>query len=351
MNSPRTDLRSADVSRLETRILFSAAPLVMVDGPVDMQDATPVSDVSATLTTEGDGPFAELVSTAKALAGVDEASDLRELDADGLVLERLADDALHALTDARQNASEVVFLDTSMDNLDQLLEELLSQATEARELEVVVLDAVRDGLEQITDVLAQRQRLEAIHIIGNGDGRGVQLGDVFLDASSLSAYAGKIARWSEALDHGAELLVYGSDLESTASGRELLEGLAALCHCTAAADDLGDGEGVDDERPTVASGDAVSIAEPAPAAASESAVPAPQHPALDLAFEKNLGQSHSDVDFIARGGGYTVFLTDGDAVIRLDNGESQHVVRLDLVGAATGVPVVGMSELAGAVTT
>ena len=61
---------------------------------------------------------------------------------------------------------------------------------------------------------------------------------------------------------------------------------------------------------------------------------------------QNTGQTDEAVDFLSRGDGYSVFLTDGDAVMVLSGSESQHVVRLDLVDANTDLNVAGQDQLA-----
>ena len=66
---------------------------------------------------------------------------------------------------------------------------------------------------------------------------------------------------------------------------------------------------------------------------------------LPLGFEKNKGQTDDQVDFLARGSGYTVFLTGGDAVLRLGSGESSSVLRLDLVGADESARARGSDQL------
>ena len=66
-----------------------------------------------------------------------------------------------------------------------------------------------------------------------------------------------------------------------------------------------------------------------------------------LAFEENTGQTDKAVDFLSRGSGYSVFLTDGDAVLVLGGSDSEYVVRLDLVGANTDLNVAGQDQLAG----
>ena len=51
-----------------------------------------------------------------------------------------------------------------------------------------------------------------------------------------------------------------------------------------------------------------------------------------LAFETNTGQTDTQVDYLSRGSGYSVFLCGGDAVLVLQGGETGHTVRLNLVG-------------------
>ncbi len=74
-----------------------------------------------------------------------------------------------------------------------------------------------------------------------------------------------------------------------------------------------------------------------------------QHPALTaydhlpLMFEPNLGQSDPQVKFTARGNGYSLFLTDGEAVLSLAHARSNKestdkrssVIRMGLAGART----------------
>ena len=54
---------------------------------------------------------------------------------------------------------------------------------------------------------------------------------------------------------------------------------------------------------------------------------------LPMVFEQNVGQVDDEVDFFARGHGYSVFLSGSDALLALGNGESGFAVRMSLVGA------------------
>ena len=87
-----------------------------------------------------------------------------------------------------------------------------------------------------------------------------------------------------------------------------------------------------------------------------------QYSQLPLEFEANQGQSDPRVQFLARGHGYTLFLTGGDAVLELRKGESPRatpftvgnsrqspssLVRMRLVAAKSGVTPTGVDELPG----
>lgn len=134
--------------------------------------------------------------------------------------------------DVRQ---EVVFLDRSIDGWQQVLDDLWSSGGDARELDVVLLSSSRDGISQISDALATRDDIDAIHIISHGTSGAIQLGSTTLTNDTFAQYAGEFAAWGAALASDADLLLYGCDLASTADGRAMVEKLGTLCDCDVAA--------------------------------------------------------------------------------------------------------------------
>src|SRR5579872_3060087 len=70
---------------------------------------------------------------------------------------------------------------------------------------------------------------------------------------------------------------------------------------------------------------------------------------LPLAFEVNQGQANSDVKFLARRGGYALFLTATDAVLKLHTAETggPSFLRLKLADANAKLSVSGSDELPG----
>jgi hypothetical protein len=78
----------------------------------------------------------------------------------------------------------------------------------------------------------------------------------------------------------------------------------------------------------------------------------PDYSKLPLGFEANAGQTDGQVKFLARGRGYTVFLSGNAAVLALSNTATtapiaDRVIRMRLVGANVNAGVSGADELPG----
>ena len=130
---------------------------------------------------------------------------------------------------------EVVFVDTRVDGYQQFLEDFLSQTSGEQRIEARLLDAERDGIEQISQALAGYSDLDAVHFLSHGTDGAVQLGATWLDRNSLQASAGAIAQWSASLSADADLLFYGCDLAASPVGIAFVEQLSLLTGADVAA--------------------------------------------------------------------------------------------------------------------
>jgi hypothetical protein len=120
---------------------------------------------------------------------------------------------------------ELVILDPGVQN-SAALRDLLSARQEAgRDLELVVLDANRDGVEQIRDILSRYHDLDALHLLSHGTADGLQLGSTWLDAQTISGYGDVIRGWGGAFSGDADVMLYGCDLAASDAGRSLVETL------------------------------------------------------------------------------------------------------------------------------
>ena len=128
---------------------------------------------------------------------------------------------------------ELVFVDAGVAGWQDLVADLGSDAR--RTLEIVILDATRDGVAQISDTLAQKQDLDAVHVFSHGTDGAVHLGNTWLDAGALAAQESAIASWGDALAPDGDLLLYGCDLAESQVGRDLVATLARVTGADVAA--------------------------------------------------------------------------------------------------------------------
>ena len=130
---------------------------------------------------------------------------------------------------------ELIFVDPTLTNADELVAGLLKSADNSRSFEVVMLDATKDGITQITEVLAAHNGIDAVHLVTHGSESAIKLGSTWLNAESLVSHAGDFAKWELSLTSNADLLVYGCNLASSVIGQELMSSLAALTGADVAA--------------------------------------------------------------------------------------------------------------------
>ncbi len=347
--------RIFDFYPLEDRILLSGEGL---DGAEMSVDADPdfAASLLADMTADGEASVDPALA-----AGLDPTSG------DAIAVPQ---DVADSPTFDPALPLEVVFVDSAVDDAETLLDGLRGEGDDQTQWLVVELAADQDGIEQITATLSELSGVDAIHIVSHGDGQGIQLGNARLDAESAQGYSGDLASWAGSLDQDADLLIYGCDLASTSEGRALIDSIAALADCDVAASDdatghesLGGDWQLEYTLGEIESAIAFSFdaqqdwwgvletADPSASTDSSSDGQGEETPSLELnelalAFEQNTGQTDSAVDYLARGEGYSVFLTEGDAVIDLEVDDSRHVVRLDLVGANLDPEATGLDPLA-----
>ena len=131
--------------------------------------------------------------------------------------------------------SEIAFIDAALPDAAQLRDDLLAQRAAGRPIEVVLIGAGDDGITLITQTLAGRSDLSAVHVLSHGSDGVLNFGRVALDANTVLARAGEIAGWSVALANDADLLLYGCDVAQTARGEQWVRDLAALTGADVAA--------------------------------------------------------------------------------------------------------------------
>jgi hypothetical protein len=136
---------------------------------------------------------------------------------------------------AQQGGAEIAFVDASLPDAAVLLADLRAQQQAGRPLEIVTFDAGADGLAVISEALAGRSGLSAVHVLTHGSDGALQLGATRLDAQTLLRRAAEVGAWGSALAADGDLLLYGCDLAAGDAGQRFVQDLAALTGADVAA--------------------------------------------------------------------------------------------------------------------
>jgi hypothetical protein len=116
--------------------------------------------------------------------------------------------------------SSVVFIDSRVADIERLIAGL------SADVEVVILDPAQDGVTQIAAALAGIADLDSVHIVSHGSEGALYLGSTVLTEDNLDDYATQLSQIGASLSEDGDLLLYGCDVASGASGQSFIGSLA-----------------------------------------------------------------------------------------------------------------------------
>jgi hypothetical protein len=93
---------------------------------------------------------------------------------------------------------------------------------------IYYLDADKDGVRQVTDILQQYTNLDAVYLLSHGASGEISLGTTAVLQNVLQDRAAEIAAWGDSLKDGADILLYGCDVASGEAGVEFVRTLSSL---------------------------------------------------------------------------------------------------------------------------
>jgi len=139
---------SLDIGLLEDRVMLSASPLpVMVEAGGDMAPPDQPDELGF--------PPSDAEQSSADSAKPDATSSSNE-----------------STNQAEQTLRrELVFVDTSAQDYEQLVDDLLANNDGTRQFDVVLLETNQDGIEQISRELMNYDGLDAVHIVSHGTAR------------------------------------------------------------------------------------------------------------------------------------------------------------------------------------
>jgi len=133
----------------------------------------------------------------------------------------------------------VVFVDSRVQDFSALLKGV------APGTQVVVLQAGKDGLQQIADYLDTHQGVSTVEIIAHGNSGDLWLGSTYLSSTNVAARADVLARIGNDMNVGGDILIYACNTAEGATGIGFVDSLAQYTGRDIAASDNRTGLGVD----------------------------------------------------------------------------------------------------------
>ncbi|TWE05976.1 uncharacterized protein DUF4347 [Pseudomonas sp. AG1028] len=125
-------------------------------------------------------------------------------------------------TPAAAAGNTVVFVDSRVKDADSLL------AGVAPGAQVVMLDATKDGLQQIADYLDSHQGVSSVQIIAHGNSGDLWLGNSYLSADNIAQRSALLAEIGNDMVAGGDILIYACNTAEGELGLSFVDSLASL---------------------------------------------------------------------------------------------------------------------------
>ena len=133
--------------------------------------------------------------------------------------------------------SQIVFIDGAVPDYAALVQDFANLSAAKSKLQISVLDPTRDGIDQITELLAAQTGIEAIHILSHGSSGSLHLGSTDITTAGLKQHAAEFASWGQALTRDGDILLYGCNIAAGDAGEKFIGELAELTGTDVAASD------------------------------------------------------------------------------------------------------------------
>ncbi|MFB2968826.1 DUF4347 domain-containing protein, partial [Aerosakkonema sp. BLCC-F183] len=102
--------------------------------------------------------------------------------------------------------NSIVFIDSTVPDYQSLA------AAVAPGTDVIIIYPTGDEINQISDILAARHNINAVHIVSHGSPGSLQFGNSQLNSQNLHLYANQLQQWRNSLNSNADIFLYGCNV-------------------------------------------------------------------------------------------------------------------------------------------
>lgn len=208
---------------LEPRIVFDAAGAAVIAQEVNSAVNNDANNDPNSIDHNSDGTVTESPANEHSIIPKEVAT---------APFSALQTDAVsRALPQINPSRNEIVIIDKGVEDYQKLANHLSRKAT------VLVISDEADGVKQITQFLANKQNIDAIHIISHGNIGEVQLGKEAVNQQNISNYANDLKSWGKSLRPQGDILLYGCSVGEGTEGKAFVHSIAQLTGASIAASD------------------------------------------------------------------------------------------------------------------
>ncbi|WP_137297906.1 DUF4347 domain-containing protein, partial [Psychromonas sp. SP041] len=125
-----------------------------------------------------------------------------------------------AVESPTRDKNEIAFIDSGVDGYESIVDDL------GEGVNVYILNADSNGLDQIASILENLDDIDAIHIISHGDVGEVTLGNTILDADTMASSLDVLASIGESLTDSGDILLYGCSVAENGDGESFVDAIA-----------------------------------------------------------------------------------------------------------------------------
>ena len=139
----------------------------------------------------------------------------------------------------RNDKKNIVFIDSAVEDYETITSSFKENT------EFYLINANEDGFKRISEILTDRENIDALHLIGHGSSGQILFGNAFLNNDTIDSYQSTLTSIGQSLTTSGDILFYGCNVASTDQGEILIKKISEITKADIAASDDLTGKGGD----------------------------------------------------------------------------------------------------------
>jgi hypothetical protein len=129
----------------------------------------------------------------------------------------------------RNDKKNIVFIDSAVEDYETITSSFKENT------EFYLINANEDGFKRISEILSDRENIDALHLIGHGSSGQILFGNAFLNNETIDNYQATLASIGQSLTTSGDILFYGCNVASTEQGEILIKKISEITKADIAA--------------------------------------------------------------------------------------------------------------------